>query len=82
MAKAGFSGQKNGALLALAEQAGYDVLLTVDQGIQYQQQLKNRRIALIVVHATSNKIEALLPHVPTCLEVLRSIRPGEVVRVE
>ena len=79
--KAGFAGQKNGALLSLAEQAGYEVLLTVDQGIPYQQQLEERRIALIVIHATSNKIEALLPYVPACLTRLRSIRPGDVVRV-
>ena len=79
--RAGFAGQNNGALLALAEQAGYNVLVTVDQGIPYQQQIQARTIAVVLIHATSNKIEALLPHVPACLEALRSIQPGQVVRV-
>ncbi len=79
--RAGFGGKKNGALLASAEQAGFDVLLTVDQGIPYQQSLKGLSISVLVVHAQSNKLEALLPHLPACLDALRSIVPGVVVRV-
>jgi len=79
--KVGFAGKKNGVLLALAERAGFDVLLTVDQGIPYQQWLEGLRIALIIIQAHSNKMEALLPHVPACLDRLRAILPGEVVRV-
>jgi hypothetical protein len=80
--KAGFAGQKNGALLSLAEQAGFEVLLTVDQGIPHQQRLEGLRIALIIIRAPSNKMEALLPHVPACLEILRAILPGEVARAD
>jgi hypothetical protein len=43
--QAGFAGRSNGELLALAESAGFDVLLTVDRGISYQQNLSIRRIA-------------------------------------
>lgn len=81
VAKAGFAGKKNGALLTLAERAGFDVLPTVDQGIGHQQRLEGLQIALIIIAAQSNKMEALVPHVPQCLEVLRFILPGEVVRV-
>lgn len=81
VAKAGFSGKKNGALLILAEQAGFNVLLTVDQGIAYQQRLEGLRIALVIIEAQSNKMEALLPCVPACLEALRSVAAGSVVRV-
>jgi predicted nuclease of predicted toxin-antitoxin system len=79
--QAGFGGKKNGDLLALADEAGYDVLLTVDQGIPYQQRLQGRRISLIIIHATSNKIEVLRPHVPAVLEALNSISPGQVIWV-
>ncbi|MFL6417316.1 MAG: hypothetical protein ACJ74Y_16800 [Bryobacteraceae bacterium] len=78
---AGLSGQTNGDLLRLAEAAGYELLLTVDQGIPYQQNLEGLHIALIIIHARSNKIEVLLPHVAAVLEALRSIQPGQVVRV-
>lgn len=38
----------NGALLRAAEEAGYDVMITTDRGIPYQQNLTGRRLALIV----------------------------------
>jgi hypothetical protein len=42
----GWSGIKNGALLSLAD-AEFDVLITIDQGFEYQQNLKERKIALL-----------------------------------
>ncbi len=79
--QAGFAGKKNGELLALAERAGFDVLLTVDKGIVHQQNLLNREIALLVVRARSNELEDLLPHLPACLAALKSIEPGQIVRI-
>ncbi len=76
----GWSGQKNGALLALAD-VEFDVLVTMDQGIEYQQQLANLKIAVLVFSARSNQIEDLAPLVPAALDVLRNIQPGRVVRV-
>jgi hypothetical protein len=80
--QAGFAGKTNGELLVLAERARFDVLLTVDRGIARQQKMSGRNIALLVLHVISNEIDDLLAHVPACLEALRSIKPGEVVRVE
>ncbi len=79
--EAGLAGRKNGELLAFAERDGFDVLLTVDQALPYQQNLQGRKIALLIVKARSNKLGDLLPHVPACLEALQSLQPGEVVRV-
>ena len=79
--QAGLTGKRNGELLTLAEAAGFDVLLTVDKGFPHQQNLSDRVISLSIVRAHSNEIEDLLPHVPACLEALRSIQPGQVVRV-
>ncbi len=78
---AGFGGKKNGELLASAEAAGFDVLLTVDQSIPYQQNLAGKRIAIVILKAVSNRLPDLLPHVPSYLRALRSIRPGQVLRV-
>ena len=46
---AGLGGLKNGELLAAAESAGFDVLVTVDGGFQYEQNLRGRKIAVIVL---------------------------------
>ncbi len=67
--------------MTLAENAGFDVLPTVDKGLPHQQNISGRKIALLVIRARSNEIEDLQPHVPKCLEALQSIKPGEVVRV-
>ena len=79
--RAGFGGKKNGELLTLAEQAGFDVLVTVDKNIPAQQNLKGRAIALLILRARSNRLPDLLPFLPACLNALASIKPGEVVRI-
>jgi predicted nuclease of predicted toxin-antitoxin system len=78
--EAGWSGKDNGELLALAD-AVFDVLVTVDQKIRYQQNLTRRKIALVIVRARSNRLVDLQPHFPACIEALGSIQPGTVVEV-
>ena len=76
----GWAGKKNGELLSLAEPQ-FDVLLTLDKNIPYQQDLKSGRIAILIIRAPSNRIQDLLPVIPDCLVALQSIEPGHVVRV-
>jgi predicted nuclease of predicted toxin-antitoxin system len=78
---AGLAGFKNGALLTAAEEAGFDVLLTVDHGMTYQQNLRGRRIAIVVFRAKSNRLKDLLPHITATLVHLESIKPGQIVNV-
>lgn len=78
--KAGFAGRKNGELLALAERK-FDVLITVDKSVRHQQNMKGRRIALLIIRAQGNSLAMLRPHIPACLVALESIRPGEVIEV-
>jgi predicted nuclease of predicted toxin-antitoxin system len=78
---AGLAGKKNGELLDLAESAGFEVLLTVDQGLPYQQNLMGRTIAILLIRPRSNKLVDLLPHMAASCIALRSIKPGEVVRI-
>src|SRR5881296_1314406 len=79
---AGLAGLKNSDLLTAAETAKFDVFLTVDQGIEYQQNLAGRSIAIIIFRTKSNRLKDLLPHVPVCLAHIESIQPGEIVRIE
>jgi hypothetical protein len=79
---AGLAGLKNGDLLTAAENAQFDVFLTVDQGIEYQQNLTGRRIAIIIFRLKSNRLKKLLSHVPSCLMHITSVQPGQIVRIE
>jgi len=76
----GLKGKKNGDLLRAAEITGYDVLLTVDQGIPHQQPSAGRTISTILVRSRPNQIEDL-PLVDTILDVLETIQPGQTVSI-
>lgn len=76
----GWSGKKNGELLALADPL-FDILLTLDKNLPYQQNLDTRRIAVLILRARSNRIQDLMPIIPECLTALASIQPRQVVRL-
>jgi predicted nuclease of predicted toxin-antitoxin system len=78
--EAGFAGKKNGELLTLAE-GRWDVLLTTDRKIEYQQDMIGRKIGILVLRAKTNRLQDLLPILPICAQALLSIRPGQVVEV-
>src|SRR5713226_3411266 len=71
---AGLKGKKNGELLRAAEAAGYDVLLTVDQGIPHQQSPARRALSIILVRSRTNQIEDLVPLVDPILQALETIQ--------
>jgi predicted nuclease of predicted toxin-antitoxin system len=81
VSEAGWKGKDNGELLSLAEEAGFDVFLTVDQGVGYQQNLTNREIAVILVRARSNRLVDLVSCMPEIHTVLASIKHGQFVTV-
>ena len=76
----GWASQENGALLVLAE-GKFDVFLTTDQRISYQQAVAKFSIALVVLVARRNKIEFLLRLLPELRRVLSNVEPGHVYRV-
>lgn len=76
----GWDRLSNGALLKAAEEAGFDVLLTTDKNIRYQQNLKERRIAIIVLG--NSQRPAVHRHIELVIEALNSATPGSYVEVE
>ena len=78
--EAGFKGLKNGQLLQAAS-GQYDVLVTVDQNLPYQQNLKNFSIAIIVLKAKRSTYPMLKPLMPQVLATLEKIKPSEIVLV-
>jgi hypothetical protein len=77
----GLTGKKNRELLSLAEKAGFQVFLTLDRGLEFEQNLQRRTIAIILIRAKSSRLADLLPHSTEILRVLGFIRPGELVKV-
>lgn len=78
--EAGFRGLKNGRLLQTAADQ-YDVFVTVDQNLQYQQNLKSFEIAVIVLKARRSTYPMLKPLMPQVLEILEHIKHGELTIV-
>jgi predicted nuclease of predicted toxin-antitoxin system len=76
----GWSGIKNGQLLTLAE-AEFDVFLTVDQNLKYQQNLTASRIAIILLVARNNRLKTLLPLMPEVSEALNKVKIGDFIYV-
>jgi predicted nuclease of predicted toxin-antitoxin system len=76
----GWAGLKNGELLRRASME-FQVLVTGDQNLAYQQNSAKLPIAVVVLVAVNNRIETLRPLVPKLLDVLATIQPSQLVRV-
>jgi len=77
--EAGWSGKENGELLAEAE-TEFDVLVTVDTNLLYQQNLAGRRLAIVVLQSSSNRLEHLRQYFPALALALEKIKSGEIVQ--
>ena len=76
----GWADLKNGMLLKAAE-SEFDALLTVDQNMSSQQNMRIHGIALIVMVARDNTVGSLLPLIPELMELLPTVEPGRVYRI-
>ena len=77
----GWAGKKNGELLVLMAGAGFEVLLTVDQNLRYQQNLAASGVAVVVMVASTNRLADLVPLMPAVEAALSSIQAGVIVEV-
>jgi hypothetical protein len=76
----GWTAIKNGELLGLASDQ-FDVFVTVDRNLSFQQNPRGLRIAVVVMHARTNRLSDLLPLVPDLLTAIGSAKPGVVSKV-
>jgi predicted nuclease of predicted toxin-antitoxin system len=76
----GWSGVKNGKLLALTA-AAFDAFITVDKNLPYQQNTASLPVAVLVLDAVSNELQHLLPLVPALELALASLKPGSYLLV-
>lgn len=78
----GWKGTQNGELLRRAEAAGFDALVTPDQNIPDQQDLRELQLRIVVIAPLSLALEDIQPLMPGVLDALRAMPPGEVRRIE
>jgi hypothetical protein len=76
----GWASTRNGELLALAV-GQFDVFLTADRNVSYQQDLSSFDIAIVVLVARSNRFEDLRPLVPRLLDVIPRAPAGTATLV-
>lgn len=74
----GWSGIKNGVLLRRAVETGYEVLLTMDANMPYQQDLSVHGIAVIALRAPTNRLADTAPLMPAVLTCLPTVVVGKV----
>jgi len=81
VAEVGWASVKNGMLIQLASKE-FDVLLTVDRNMEYQQNFSGALLAVVVIHSLSNDITVLRPLMPAVLEAISKVKPGIMTHVQ
>ena len=76
----GWAGIKNGRLLAAAQKE-FDVFVTVDRNLSFQQHLPKFDIAVLVLRARSNRLADLQPLVPAMLAIFPTLKSGEATTI-
>jgi hypothetical protein len=64
----------NGTLITAAEEAGFNVMVTADQNLNYQQNLKDRRLAVVVL--STNKYSLVIENALRILSAINAAQPG------
>ena len=77
----GWGGVENGELLRRAAGASFDALVTKDANVQYEQNLVNLPIAVVILHAPTNDIDDIRPLLPALLVRLATLPPNQVTHV-
>ena len=79
--EAGFAGVKNGDLLSKAEERGFQAFITLDRGIQFQQRLRDRKLAIVLLRCKSSRLADLIPLLGDILSALSQAKPGDLIQV-
>jgi hypothetical protein len=76
----GWDRLENGALLTVAEEAGFEVFLTADKNLRYQQNLSTRKVALVVLG--NSPWPLVRAHIPEIAAAVNAAKPGSYIEVD
>ncbi|MEX2316215.1 MAG: DUF5615 family PIN-like protein [Pirellulales bacterium] len=77
----GWGGVENGELLLRAAGQGFEVLVTKDSNLQFEQNIVKLPLAVVVLHAPSNDIDDIRPLLPALQKALTALPPKQVTHV-
>ncbi len=77
-----WSGIKNGKLMALCVDHGFDILLTIDKNLVHQQNLQNYSVAIVVLNSLSSKVEELITFLPAFTDRLSIFERHKAYQVD
>ena len=78
----GWRGTKDRELLALANVFPFDVFITSDKNLPYQQNLQNLALRIVVLNASSTRPDHLLPLIVQIIPLLQSLVPGSITLID
>lgn len=78
----GWRGTKDRELLALANVFPFDVFITSDKNLPYQQNLQNLALRVVVLNASSTRPDHLLPLIAQIIPLLQSLVPGSITLID
>ena len=76
----GWSGRDNGDLLGLASKE-FDLFVTTDKNIEYQQVIENYDIAIVVLDAVTNRYKELIKLLPSLTEIIHTFEKGKIHKI-
>jgi predicted nuclease of predicted toxin-antitoxin system len=77
----GWSGIENGELLQRAADAGFEAIITNDRGLEHEQNPGSLPVAVVVLLARANTIDAIRPVIPPLLNVIASLPPRSFIKL-
>lgn len=77
----GWAGLKNGKLLNVAQEQ-FDIFITVDRNLSFQQPVNNFNIAVVVLRTKSNRLNDLIPFCQKIISIATTLQPGTVTSLE
>lgn len=77
----GWSGKKNGQLLTLSIDSGFEIFITSDKNIQFQQNVKNFKIKIIILNSILNRYQDLKKLLPECFKKLDEAPHGAITLI-
>ena len=78
----GWSGVKNGKLMSLCVTNHFDVILTIDKNIMFQQNLAKQPITIVILNTLSSKLEELILFIPSFSEQINHFEKNKVYVIE
>ena len=77
-----WSGLKNGSLMKVAVEENFDVLLTIDKNLEFQQNIKKYQLTIVVLDVQKSKIEILLELLPKFKAKISEFEKGKIYLIE